>query len=463
MSESKKLSPFDLFLYSVGGTIGSGIFVLMPYAVGDTGRSLPIAIVAAIILMMLAYFYNIVLASMFPLKGGDYSHVAFLTSPTMKGIYAIMTVTTNFSIAGLATSCISYASSVIPALEGMVKPVGFLLLTFFFIINIKGAKFGAKFENAMSIALIISLVGFALIGLPKIDWGSYFQMDGFFYNGFTGMAGAIAMMSFASQGPSAVGAALAADTRNPTKVVPKVIFLTTITVGLLYLCMGIVATGALPIEEVAFRDLTVVAKEVFPYWFFVFFVFGGAVCALLTSVLSQITTSRYPLMQMADEGWLPAVFKKKTKNGFPYVIMITLYVITMIPLLFDISYDTIISFICVPMTLFCVYVNLACITLPKKYPLQWKNSVLHMPYPLFVAIMVLSAGASLFATYTFASDFSKISELVILAVVCVFIVIYVKWRLKKGYVDEQYLLDQKQAVIDEIAQLIAEEEKSARK
>lgn len=458
MSEKKKLSGFDLFLYCVGGTIGSGIFVLMPYAVGDTGRSLPIAIVVAIALMMCAYFYNIVLASMFPLKGGDYSHVAFLSSPTMMGVYAMMTVTTNFGIAGLATSCISYASSVFPFLAGMSKPVGFVLLTVFFLINVKGAKFGAKFENAMSIALIVALAGFTIMGLPKVKWGELFQGEGFLYQGWHGLFGAIAMMSFASQGPSAVGAALAADTRKPTRTVPRIIFLSTIVVAVLYLGMGVVAVGALPIEQVAYQDLTVVAKEVFPNWFFVFFVLGGAVCALLTSVLSQITTARYPLMQMADEGWLPAVFKKKTKSGFPYVIMGTLYIITMIPLIFDISYDVVVSFVCVPMTLFLVYVNLVCIKLPKMYPAQWKHSVLHMPYPLYVCLMVFSALCSAFATYTFASDITEVSQLVILAVVCLAIVFYTKWRLKKGYVKEQYLLDQKQAIITEIEELIAQEE-----
>lgn len=458
MSEKKKLSGFDLFLYSLGGTIGSGIFVLMPYAVGDTGRSLPIAVIAAMILMMFAYFYNIVLASMFPLKGGDYSHVAFLSSPTMMGVYAMMTVTTNFGIAGLATSCISYASSVFPFLAGLSKPVGFILLTFFFLVNIKGAKFGAKFENAMSIALIVALAGFAILGLPKVNWNILFQGEGFLYQGWHGLFAAIAMMSFASQGPSAVGVALAADTKNPTRTVPKVIFLTTIVIAALYLGLGIVAVGSLPIEQVAYQDLTVVAKEIFPGWFFVFFVIGGAVCALLTSVLSQITTARYPLMQMADEGWIPAVFKRKTKNGFPYVIMGTLYIITMIPLLFDISYDVIISFICVPMTLFLVYVNLACIRLPKIYPKQWEHSVLHMPYPLYVCLMIISALCSAFATYTFASDMTEVSQLVILVAACLVIFFYTKWRLKKGYVNEQYLLDQKQAVITEIEELIAQEE-----
>lgn len=459
MDKKKQLNGLEVFGYGIGGTIGSGLFVLMPFAVGDTGRALPICAILAVFLMVFAYFYNIVISSMFPLKGGDYSHVAFLVSPTLMGVYALMTITTNLGIAALATSALSYSSAVIPGIAPIAKPLAFLLLTFFFLVNSRGAKFASKIEGAMSAILIISLLMFVVLGLPKVNWSTFFSSEGFMLNGITGFFAAIAMMSFASQGPCAIGAAMAAETRNPTKTIPRVILLTALSIAVIYSLMAFVATGALPIEQVAYRDLTVVSKEVFPYWFFVIFVFGGAVAALLTSVLSQITTARYPLVQMAKEGWLPPIFKKETKSGYPYVIMVTLYIITMIPLIFNISFDIIVSYVCVPMTLYLIFVNMACIKLPKKYPEQWKNSILHMPYPLFVVLMVFCTGCCIFATYTFAVDMG-IRDIITLVIVCIVFYVYSRWCLKSKRVDINYLNAQKEAVAQEILDYINTEKTS---
>ena len=53
--------------------------------------------------------------------------------------------------------------------------------------------------------------------------------------------------------------------------------------------MSYVAAGVLPIEEVSNKNLSLVAKEIFPYWIFVIFIIGGAVFAIATSMITAIS------------------------------------------------------------------------------------------------------------------------------------------------------------------------------
>ena len=70
------------------------------------------------------------------------------------------------------------------------------------------------------------------------------------------------------------------DIVEPSRTIPKVIVLSTSIVAVFYVLIGIVAGGVLPVETVAFQNLTLVAQEIFPTWLYLFFVFGGAVfCA----------------------------------------------------------------------------------------------------------------------------------------------------------------------------------------
>ena len=74
-----------------------------------------------------------------------------------------------------------------------------------------------------------------------------------------------------------------------------------------YAFIGIVAAGVLPVEQVAFQNLTLVAQTIFPTWLYLFFVFGGAMFALLTTLNGTLSWVHRGLQAAARDGWLPAV------------------------------------------------------------------------------------------------------------------------------------------------------------
>ena len=441
-SGEKKLLDFkDIFSMGFGSAIGSGIFVLLGFGIAYTGKSVSVSLIAACVMMFFAYFSQILMVSMFPLKGGTYGQSTMLYPPIMVGINAIFLLVISTSLAVYATGSAAYIAALYPKAEPFSKVISIGIITIFFLATIRGSKFLAMIQNVMTGILVISIIAFIIFGLPKMQSG-YFGSD-FFQNGLAGFISASALMSYTCQGTTG-GIALTAVTRNPTKTIPRAILADTLALGILYALVGAVASGVLPYDQVANQNLTVVAKVVFPSYLFYAFIIGGAIFALTTSLLGAIAALRYPIQQVAEDGWLPKFFTKKTKGGYPIVTQLTFYVIAIIPIILNINFDSIVSLVQAPTMLLGIYGNLVCFTLPKKYPEQWKKSIFHMPLPCFYLVMSLAVAVNAFVAYNLFISLTKaqmIADVAALAV-CVLIAFI---RIRTKAVDVDKLLEAKHA------------------
>ena len=447
MEQKKKLNTFDIFSLGFGGAVGSGIFVMMGLGIGHTGKSIVIALLCGCVIMLLAYMYNVVFSSMFVLSGGDYSQKAMVFSPLLTGVSGIFTVLNGFALAMYSVSIVSYAGSVFPGILPYTKVIAILITTLFFASTIKGSKFIAIIQNIMTVVLLFSIALFILVGILKVK-GGFFTDGDFFLNGPGGLISAVAIMGFACQGTTMAPVAMAKDTANPKKTLPIAIFMITITLAIVYGLMGVVASGVLPVEEVAGKTLSVVAFEIFPQPVYVIFILGGAVFAIATSLMGGIALLKYPVLKVAEDGWLPGIFKKTTKQGYPWASQLLFYIISVIPVLLGFSFDSIVSLIMIPTMLLCACCNFYCILLPKKYPKQWKESVLHMPTPVFTFVMLLSVGCDFLVAYNlFAMLTGKEVVMVFLIVLFCFVLAFI--RLKTGAVKVEDLKNAKARIVEE--------------
>lgn len=445
----KKLSKFDVFTTVYGGTIGSGIFLMIGFAIGGAGRSLPLAVLLGALYITMANMYSYMITSMVPLKGGMYDHLAFVGSPTLVGVMALSGVLGATMVTGFATGIVDYLSVVIPSIAAYRKPLAFFIILFFFVVNYFGVEFYAKVQNVMTVVLLLSLALFAILGLTKVDFGNYFNPEGFFHGGSTGFISAAALMAFTCTGGEGCGFALAGEVDKPTKVIPKYTLLGVFAAVITYLLMCIVAAGVLPIEAVEYQPLTVVAAEFMHGPLFVVFVVGGAVFALLTSLNSYIVYLKFPMIEAAHDGWLPKIFGKQTKTGYPLFGMAVCFLFGVIPLLFDISFDTIVTLTSISTLPLMILANFACIKLPKQFPELWKKSIFHMPYPVYVVLMVAATLCSCYYMYSYVADYSLTFQLGALAAIAI---LYGACFLlvKTGKVDIQPILDKKKRVVEEM-------------
>lgn len=386
----KKLGVAELMCYGIGNCVGSGIFVSMGSGIGFTGRSIPVALIAACAVVLFAYAYKTIMAGMFVLPGGNYSQQALLQPPLLVGVSAISTIFSGLAFAMYAMSIVEYASTVFPQIAPYGKWIAVAIITLFFITTFFGGKFMGKFNLILVAVLLISLFVYVVVGLPQVDFSTANPFgEGYFKGGATGFIMAVAMMSFACQGAT-MPIAMTADAKNPKRSLPKAILLASLVVMVIYCLIGIVSVGILPVEQVADKSLGVVAKEIFPYGVFVVFIIGGACFAIATSLYGAIASVQHPLMATIEDGWLPAFLGTKNKKGYPWVMMLVLYVIAIVPVFVNVRLQNLISLMMIPIMVLNLVNNVLMFRLIKKYPQAWKKSFFHMPKWAFCVTMALA-------------------------------------------------------------------------
>lgn len=451
MQDEKKklLGKFDIYSLGVGGTIGSGIFVMMGLGIMFTGKSISLAVLIGCIWMFFAYWFHPVMASMFTFNGGDYGMKAMIFGPTMTGVSAVLTLTSGIGAAMYATAILQYAGMVFPGIQPYEKILAPLIIILFFATTFKGSKFMSMLNNVITMTLLVSIVLFIVMGIPKVQSG-YFGSD-FFMEGAGGFIGAISIMSFACQGSTMTPVAMMGDAKNPRKTIPLMILPITITVGVVYALMGVVASGVLPIEQVAGQNLAVVAQAIFPHWLYVVFILGGACCAIASSLMAFLAMMKEPLYQIALDGWLPSVFTKKTKGGYPWATQLLFFIFSMLPFFLDLGLDDMASIAMVPTMLINSYLNISLIRIVKKYPEQWKKSVYHMPTVLFNVFCAIAAVADLVIVVNLmASSGSSAVKfiLIMLAVIIAWTLICLKsGKVKKENLEANKRMIEKEALL----------------
>ncbi len=393
---------------------------MMGSGIAATGRSIFISVAFGCLFMLMAYFFHVVMSSMFVLEGGDYDMKAMLFNPTLTGVSAVFTMMGGIGFAMYGGAIADYASMVFPVIGEYTKLVGVGIITLF-----------------------------VIMGLPKVQPG-FFDLDGMFAGGASGFIVSLSIMVFACQGTTMSPIAMMSVTKNSKRTIPLGVLLITVCLALIYGLMAVVASGVLPIEQVANKNLALVAQAIFPNWLYVIFIIGGAVFAIATSLISGIAMMRYPAMRVAQDGWLPDFFKKTTKSGYPWVIQLTFYLFSILPIIFGFSLDSIVSLTMIPSMLMCFAQNISLIKIVKKFPKQWNESVIHMPTPIFNVLCVIAGICDLIVAYNLFVTMDLTGMLLVVAM-CVVCVVIAMIRLKSGAIDLQALENRKQAVMDEAA------------
>lgn len=430
----KKLGVAELMCYGIGNCVGSGIFVSMGSGIGFTGRSIPIALIAACLVVLFAYAYKTIMAGMFVLPGGNYSQQALLQPPLLVGVSAISTIFSGLAFAMYALSIVEYASTVFPQITPYGKWIAVAIITIFFITTFFGGKFMGKFNLILVAVLMISLFVYVAVGLPQVDFSTANPFsEGYFKDGATGFIMAVAMMSFACQGAT-MPIAMTADAKNPKRSLPKAILMASFVVMVIYCLIGIVSAGVLPVEQVADKSLGVVAKEIFPYGVFVVFIIGGACFAIATSLYGAIASVQHPLMATIEDGWLPAFLGKKNKKGYPWVMMLVLYVIAVVPIFVNVGLQDLISLMMIPIMILNLVNNVLMFRLVKKYPQAWNKSFFHMPKWAFGVTISLAILCDLLISVALFTTMESGDQYLIIILLAVLFG-YSFYRIKSGKVN----------------------------
>lgn len=382
MKKDNRLSFFETLTMATGFTIGSGIITLTGIGIGMTGRSVFIAFAVCAVLFLISFRPLFIMSSVLPRMSAAYSYSKELITKEAGGLYVYIYFFGRITIAIFGISIEQYLASLIPALNNPVgmKVVAAGVLTLFYIINLFGIKNAAIVQNVLFVILVFSLLSFVIFGIGKVE-SNFFEQKAFFVNGFSGFYSAVSLLFFAVGGAYII-TDFAPKIRNPEKVMTKVIYIVTIGVTVLYMFIGIVASGVIPQAEAAYQSLVVTARIVYPNnLLFSIFIVGGALGALITTLNSSFVWYSSSLIQACKDGWLPKAWGKTNKYEVPYILTTIFYILGLIPALLGMDL-TVVSKIAVGMTILSILIPMAGILkLPEKYPEEWKQSVYSKRYP----------------------------------------------------------------------------------
>lgn len=382
MKKDNRLSFFETLTMATGFTIGSGIITLTGIGIGMTGRSVFIAFAVCAVLFLISFRPLFIMSSVLPRMSAAYSYSKELITKEAGGLYVYIYFFGRITIAIFGISIAQYLGSLIPALNNPVgmKVVAAGVLTLFYIINLFGIKNAAIVQNVLFVILVFSLLSFVIFGIGKVE-SNFFEQKAFFVNRFSGFYSAVSLLFFAVGGAYII-TDFAPKIRNPEKVMTKVIYIVTIGVTVLYMFIGIVASGVIPQAEAAYQSLVVTARIVYPNnLLFSIFIVGGALGALITTLNSSFVWYSSSLIQACKDGWLPKAWGKTNKYEVPYILTTIFYILGLIPALLGMDL-TVVSKIAVGMTILSILIPMAGILkLPEKYPEEWKQSVYSKRYP----------------------------------------------------------------------------------
>lgn len=371
---NRTLGRKELYAIAFGHVIGSGVFSLIGIGIGITGKSAFLGILLSAVFIILQALPFMLLAGTARFRGGYYSIMGTLWGNKLAGFYIVVFFCSNVSLAMYAISFAQYLQAVLPGLP--ITPVAFVVMTVFFVTNLLGVEGAAKLEIVMDIVLAAALTLFVVFGMPQVDYANFFTVD-FMPNGIGGVVTCAVLLTWATAGGIDM-VNLSAEAKNPTKDLPHVIIVSTIVIAVFYALIGVVASGVLPVSMTADQPLDVVAKEIFPHGLFLFFVIGGALLALSTTLNATFAWITKPLLQACNDGWLPkkmGYIHPKFKT--PVYILVMFYIVGLIPIFTGLEIGTIADIAVLLSNVLFTLICFGVVRIPKRMPDLWAKSAFH--------------------------------------------------------------------------------------
>jgi len=160
--------------------------------------------------------------------------------------------------------------------------------------------------------------------------------------------------------------------------------------GIVYGGVAIVASGVLPLDQVAGQPLTLVAKNILNPALFTVFMIGGPVLALSSSINSTISNNCIPVAQSCKDGWLPKSWAAQNRRGAYWKLMTFTYLMGILPVLLDFSISDVVNNIMLLASALAFLQIYAYFQLPKKHAEAWEKSPMHISNGKYYFLCCLS-------------------------------------------------------------------------
>ncbi|WP_257147839.1 amino acid permease, partial [Bacillus thuringiensis] len=325
----RKMQARHLVMLSLGGVIGTGLFLSSGYTIQQAG---PFgSILSYLIGALVVYLVMLCLGELsvhMPETGAFHSYAVKYIGPgtgyTVAWLYWLtwtVALGSEFTAAGLLMK------RWFPSVNIWLWSALFAILIFVF--NVLTVKFFAESEFWFSSIKVIAIVLFLVLGVAAMlgflpmthskaaPFFSNFTSGGLFPHGATAIMMTMLAVNFAFSGTELIGIA-AGETANPEKMIPKAIRTTLWRLIIFFVGTIVVLSALLPISDAGVLEspfVAVLERIGVPYSADIMnFVI---LTAILSAANSGLYASSRMLWSLANKNTISPIFGKMTKQGVP--------------------------------------------------------------------------------------------------------------------------------------------------
>jgi amino acid transporter len=321
---AREIGLFQLSMFGIGATIGTGIFIVLTVAVPVAGPAVILSFVMAGIVAGLTAICYAELASAVPVSGSSYSYAyATLGEGVAMVVAACLLLEYGVSSAAVAVGWSQYLNEVFDNLFGFTIPESLadapeqggvlnlpavILIVLCSLLLIRGASESAKVNAAMVVIKLGVLMLFVVLGLQ--GWNSD-NLSDFTPFGLGGITSAAGLIFFSYIGLDAVSTA-GEEVKNPRRTMPLAIIIALLTVTTVYISVAVVAVAAQPYPEFEGQDagLSAILEKVTGSSTPATILAAGAVISIFSVTLVTIFGQTRILFAMGRDGMVPPVFHR---------------------------------------------------------------------------------------------------------------------------------------------------------
>ena len=335
----RSIGLFQLSLFGIGATIGTGIFIVLTQAVPIGGPAVILSFAMAGTVAGLTAICYAELASAVPVSGSSYSYAyATLGEGVAIVVAACLLLEYGVSAAAVAVGWSQYLNELFDNVLGFKIPENFaqapeqggifnvpavILIALCAWLLLRGASESAKVNSIMVLIKMGVLIVFVAIAVT--GWDSD-NLSDFAPAGVNGVTSAAGIIFFSYIGLDAVSTA-GEEVHNPRRNLPLAILIALAVVTTIYVLVAVVAVAAQPLADFEGQDagLSAILEAVTGNTWPATVIAAGAVISIFSVTLVVIYGQTRILFAMARDGMIPSFFHRlnpRTLTPVPATIVV---------------------------------------------------------------------------------------------------------------------------------------------
>ena len=343
--------------FVISSMVGTGVFTSLGFQLLDINNIFAVLLVwvaGGIIALCGSLVYSELGAAM-PRSGGEYHYLSKIYHPLLGFLSGWVSITVGFA-APAALSCMALGKYLMFVLNfASPQYIAITVLIILTLLHTYDVKAGGRFQTVFTSFNIILILVFVICGFfvtPKLqDFSIPLHQFSWADILSPGFAISLFYVSYAFSGWNS-SAYIASEIRNPQKMIPRSLFLSTLVVTILYVLLNFVFLRTAPVQDLKgnVEVGNISAQHIFGHT-------GGSIMSVLISILLVSSVSSFIFVGprvaqvMGEDIRMLKLLSFKSKRGTPLISIIFQSLISLV-LIITMTFESILLCVSFILTLF---------------------------------------------------------------------------------------------------------------